>query len=171
MSRTLLIPAARVRRTLQRIASEVIERNQGADGLLVFGIRRRGLGLAERLADALTEVCGRPFEAHGLDVTPVRDDRPEGTPAADPPAEAVDVEGADVLLVDDVLFTGRTARAAIDAILALGRPRSIQLAVLVDRGHREFPIQPDYVGRVIPTKYGERIVVEVGDAPAVYLEE
>ena len=171
MSRTLLMPSARVRRTLQRIASEVVERNRGAEGLLVFGIRRRGLVLAERLSDALEEVAGRPFTGYGLDVRPFRDDRPDDAPAPVAPSEAPSVEGVDVLLVDDVLFTGRTARAAIDAILALGRPRSIQLAVLVDRGHREFPIQPDYVGRTIPTKYRERVVVEVGDAPAVYLEE
>jgi pyrimidine operon attenuation protein/uracil phosphoribosyltransferase len=170
MPRTLLMPPSRVRRTLRRIAAEVVERNRGGERLLVFGVRRRGLALAERLAEALEEVAGRPFPVHPLDVAPFRDDRPEGVPPpASPPGP--EVEAHDVLIVDDVLFTGRTARAAIDAVLPLGRPRTIQLAVLVDRGHREVPIQPDYVGRVIPTKYGERVVVEVEEAPEVYLEE
>ncbi|HLA64421.1 MAG TPA: bifunctional pyr operon transcriptional regulator/uracil phosphoribosyltransferase PyrR [Rhodothermales bacterium] len=170
MSRTLLMPAARVRRTLQRIACEVIERNRGGDGLLVFGVRRRGVEVAARLAVALEEVAGRPFEVYALDVTAYRDDRPPGE-APEVIEKEPDVEGADALIVDDVLFTGRTARAAIDAVLARGRPRSIQLAALIDRGHREFPIQPDYVGRVIPTKYGERVVVEIEGDLAVYLEE
>jgi pyrimidine operon attenuation protein/uracil phosphoribosyltransferase len=170
MPRTLLMPPARVRRTVARLAYEVVERNRGGGNLLVFGIRGRGVTLAERLAEALGEVEGEAFAVHPLDVTPFRDDRPDLEP---PPLsdDAPQVDARDVLLVDDVLFTGRTARAAIDAVLQHGRPRSIQLAVLIDRGHREFPIHPDYVGRVIPTKYRERVVVEVDGEPAVYLEE
>jgi pyrimidine operon attenuation protein/uracil phosphoribosyltransferase len=164
------MPPARVHRTVTRLAYEVIERNRGGENLLVFGIRRRGVALAGFLAAALGAVEGQAFPIHALDVTPFRDDQPEAEPpplAHDAPA----IDDYDVLLVDDVLFTGRTARAAIEAVLQHGRPRSIQLAVLIDRGHREFPIQPDYVGRVIPTKYRERVLVEVDGEPAVYLEE
>ena len=164
------MPPARVRRTVTRLAYEVVEQNRGGERLIVFGIRTRGVALAEHLAAVLAEVEGKPYPVHALDVTPFRDDLRDLGP---PPVQAnvPRVDERDVLLVDDVLFTGRTARAAIDAVLQHGRPRSIQLAVLIDRGHREFPIQPDYVGRMIPTKYGERVVVEVGESLAVYLEE
>jgi pyrimidine operon attenuation protein/uracil phosphoribosyltransferase len=170
MSRTLLMSSARVRRTVARLAHEVVERNRGGDNLLVFGIRTRGVALGAMLADALSDIEARPFEVIALDVTAFRDDRPESIP---PPlgADAPRADDRDVLLVDDVLFSGRTARAAIDAVLQHGRPRSIQLAVLIDRGHRELPLRPDYVGRVIPTKYSERVVVETEGDPAVYLEE
>jgi pyrimidine operon attenuation protein/uracil phosphoribosyltransferase len=164
------MPPARVGRTVARLAYEIIERNRGGENLLVFGIRTRGVALAEHLAQALGEVEQRAFPVHSLDVTPFRDDRPEHLSPAYPKV-ALRVDGRDVLLVDDVLFTGRTARAAIEAVLQYGRPHSIQLAVLIDRGHREFPIQPDYLGRMIPTKYRERVVVEGDGAPAVYLEE
>jgi pyrimidine operon attenuation protein/uracil phosphoribosyltransferase len=159
---------ARVARTLRRIAAEVIERNRGSERLLIFGIERRGVAVAEWLADAIREVAGRPVAVQPLDVSPFRDDRTDGdvTSVAGP-----DVTGHDVLIVDDVLFTGRTARAAIEAVLHLGRPARIQLAVLIDRGHRELPVQPDYVGRVVPTSYRERVTVEVDSEPAVYLEE
>jgi len=158
----------RVERTLRRIAAEVVERNRGVDRLLVFGVEHRGVGVAERLAEAINEVSGREIAVHRLDVTAFRDDR-EGTAPARP--DGPDVQGKDVLVVDDVLFTGRTARAAIDAVMHAGRPARIQLAVLVDRGHRELPVQPDYVGRVIPTAYRERVIVDVGGTPGVYLEE
>jgi pyrimidine operon attenuation protein/uracil phosphoribosyltransferase len=158
----------RVARTLRRIAAEVVERNRGVERLLVFGVRRRGVEVAERLAAAIEEVSGRTVAVHPLDVAPFRDDRQTAAVAA---TGGPDVEGLDVLIVDDVLFTGRTARAALDAVLHHGRPARIQLAVLVDRGHRELPVQADYVGRVIPTSYRERVVVDVGDSEGVYLEE
>ena len=170
MPRTLLLSPSRVRRTLTRLAYEVVERNRGSDTLMLFGIRTRGVGLAEMLAATLGEVEGRSFRVESLDVTAFRDDRPGAElPSLDEAAPSVDER--DVLLVDDVLFTGRTARAAIDAVLRYGRPRSIQLAVLIDRGHREFPIRPDYVGRVIPTKHEERVTVELNGEASVYLEE
>ena len=168
MARTVLMSPERVRRTLTRLAYEVIERNRGTDGLVVFGIRTRGTALAGRLADALTEAGGQPVDLHALDISSFRDDRPEAE--VSPPDASIDTEGRDVLLVDDVAFTGRTARAALDAVLQYGRPRSIRLAVLVDRGHREVPVHPDFVGRVVPTKHGERVVVDV-DEPAVYVED
>ncbi len=176
MPRTLLMSPARVRRTLTRLAYEVVERNRGGGGLELFGIRTRGLALAGEIAEVLREIEGRPFPVRPLAVEAFRDDRAEPLPA--PPlapdttsGDSPSTDGRHVLLVDDVLFTGRTARAAIDAVLRYGRPRSLQLVVLIDRGHREFPIQPDYVGVVIPTKHRERVVVEIEGAPAVYLEE
>lgn len=168
MSRSELMSSAGVRRTVTRLAYEVRERNRGADTLMVFGLKSRGRALAEMLAAALEEVEGHEVPVHALTLAGYRDD--EETAPPDLSAEAPDATGRDVLVVDDVLFTGRTARAALDAVVAHGRPRSIQLAVLVDRGHREVPIQPDYVGRRIPTKHRERVVVDT-DAPAVYLEE
>ena len=158
----------RVRRTVTRLAYEVIERNRGADGLVVFGLKERGLALAVRLAEALGEAAGRPVGCYPLPIAAFRDDRDEAP--TDLPADAPDAHDRDVLLVDDVLFTGRTARAALDAVLQYGRPRTIRLAVLVDRGHREVPVQPDFVGRVVPTKHAERVVFDPA-GPAVYLEE
>jgi pyrimidine operon attenuation protein/uracil phosphoribosyltransferase len=154
---------------MRRIAAEVVERNRGVEQLVLFGVQRRGLAVAEMLAEALKEVGGRTLPVNPLDVSAFRDDRPSAPVEAR--TEGPDVVGLDVLVVDDVLFTGRTARAAIDAVLHLGRPSRLQLAVLVDRGHRELPVQADYVGRVIPTSYRERVVVEVEGEAAVYLDE
>lgn len=168
MPRTQILTPQRFRRTVTRLAYEVIERNRGTDGLLVFGLKSRGAALADRLADALEEASGQPIERHGLSIAGFRDDRDgERLPL---PADAPDVTDRDVLLVDDVLFTGRTVRAALDAVLQYGRPRTIRLAVLVDRGHREVPVHPDFVGRAIPTKHDERVVVDPSE-PAVYLED
>ncbi len=176
MSKSTLMTPERVRRTVTRMAYEIVERNRGTDGLLVFGLKTRGAALAALLADALEEAGGQPVERRALSIAGFRDDR--GAPSArladddrQPlPADAPSAQDRDVLLVDDVLFTGRTARAALDAVLQYGRPRTIQLAVLIDRGHREVPVHPDVVGRVVPTKHAERVVVDV-DGPAVYLED
>ena len=169
MARTVLLGPDRIRRTVTRLAYEVVERNRGADNLIVFGLRRRGVALAHQLAETLSEVAGSTVPVHGLDVSSFRDDR---TGDSDPvlPDDAPDATDRDVLIVDDVLFTGRTARAALDAVLQHGRPRTIQLAVLIDRGHREVPVHPDFVGRVIPTKAAERVVVDL-DIPSVYLDD
>ena len=169
MARTVLLPPERVRRTVTRLAYEVIERNRGVEGLLVFGLKERGLALAGQLADALSTASEEAVEVHALDISASRDDRPDATPPALPEG-APSAEGRDVLLVDDVLFTGRTARAALDAVLRYGRPRTIRLVVLIDRGHREVPVHPDFVGRVVPTKHAERVVVDP-NGPAVYLED
>ncbi len=169
MPRTVLMTPERVRRTLARLAAEVVERNRGAERLLVFGLRRRGEALAEALAAAVAETTGAAVEVVGLDVQAFRDDRPDLAP--EPLADdAPDATDRDVLLVDDVLFTGRTARAALDAVLRHGRPRTIRLAVLVDRGGREVPVQPDFVGRTVPTKADERVTVDL-DAMTVYLDD
>ena len=161
----------RVQRTLTRLAYQIVEHNRGAAGLELFGVVRRGARLAESLAEAVGRIEGRTLAAHPLDVTPYRDDREDPAPPVPDTDLDVDVTDRDVILIDDVLFTGRTARAALDAIVRYGRPRSIQLAVLIDRGHREYPIQPDYAGRVIPTKHKERVVVDVDQAFAVYVDE
>ncbi len=169
MARTILLGPERVRRTVTRLAYEVVERNRGADNLIVFGLRRRGVALAHQLAETLSDVAGCPVPVHALDVSAFRDDRAGDSEAALPDG-APDATDRDVLIVDDVLFTGRTARAALDAVLQHGRPRTIQLAVLIDRGHREVPVHPDYVGRVIPTKAGERVVVDP-ETSSVYLDD
>jgi pyrimidine operon attenuation protein/uracil phosphoribosyltransferase len=155
-----VMDAEQIRRSLSRIAHEIVERNRGVDDLVIVGIVSKGDVLARRLADALTrmEKCRVPFGR--LDVTLHRDDLhlrpPDGhRPASDLP----EINGKVVVLVDDVIHHGRTARAAMDALMDFGRPRAIQLAVLVDRGHRELPIRPDYVGKNVPTADTERIQV------------
>lgn len=170
MERTPLIPQERARRMVTRLAYQVLERNRGAANVVIFGIWRSGAVIAETLAKQMEAVEGHAVPVHDLDVTPYRDDR-ERTEEEGTATNGLDVTDRDVVLVDDVLFTGRTARAALDAIVDYGRPRSIQLAVLIDRGHREYPIQADYVGRVIPTKHKERVVVDVDAGFAVYVEE
>lgn len=163
MSETLLFSPPRVRRMVRRMAYQVVERNAGSTSLVVAGIVEKGVPMAQMLAEAIGAIEGIACPVQPLDVTPYRDDRAGAPPGDAKPALSVDVTGHDVLLVDDVLFTGRTARAAIDAVVRSGRPNSIQLAVLIDRGHREYPIQPDYVGRTIPTKHRERVVVKPSD--------
>ena len=160
----------RVHRTLRRLAYELIEQNRGADSLALFGIQRSGVPLARGVADEMAAVEETTLAPYGLDVTPFRDDRPDVEPPATPPHD-VDVTGRDVILVDDVVFTGRTVRAALDAVLQYGRPSSIQLVVLVDRGHREYPIQPDCTGRRLQTKHDEEVVVEADGEIAVYVED
>ena len=170
MPQTLIMSAERIRRTLNRLAYEVVERNRGAENLEIVGIRRRGAAVAAAIADCISQIEGRTLRVNKLDVAPYRDDR-RGSAPGDRSEVHGEVTDRDVLLVDDVLFTGRTARAALDAVVHYGRPRTIQLAVLIDRGHREYPIQPDYVGRFIQTKHKERVVVSVGDEMTVYIEE
>lgn len=168
---TLILPAERTQRILSRLAHEVVERNRGAENVIVFGILRRGAAVARTLAREIGKVEDATPPVHDLDVTPFRDDRDRSVPIPSLPSDAPDVTDRDAILVDDVLFTGRTARAALDAIVRYGRPRTIQLAVLIDRGHREYPIQPDYVGRIIPTKHKERVAVAAGDDFSVYIKE
>lgn len=163
MPNVQIMSPKRVRRTLRRLAYELVERNQGADSMDLFGILKSGLPLAEALAEEITSIEGQKIAVHPLDTTPFRDDQPADAPRVSSADGDVDVTGRDVILVDDVLFTGRTARAALDAVIQFGRPASIQLVVLVDRGHREYPIQPDYVGRLIQTKHDEQVYVDAED--------
>jgi pyrimidine operon attenuation protein / uracil phosphoribosyltransferase len=152
-----------VSRALTRIAHEILERNKGADGLVLLGIPTRGVPLATRIASRIAAVEGHEVPVGSLDVTMYRDDlrmRPARTLLrTDIPHGGID--GRTVVLVDDVLFTGRTVRAAIDALFDYGRPERVQLAVLVDRGHRELPIRPDYVGKNLPTSRDERVYVRL----------
>ena len=170
-----VMDAEGVRRSLQRIAHEVVERNRGVAGLVMVGIVSKGDVLAARLAAELSEIEGAVVPAGRLDVSRHRDDlhlRPAGT--GEPVTELPNVDGQVVVLVDDVIFHGRTIRAAMDALLEHGRPRAIQLAVLVDRGHRELPIRPDYVGKNVPTSDSERVEVcleETDGVDAVVITE
>jgi len=156
---------AHVRRTLDRLAHEIVERNRGADNLVIMGILQSGAAVATAVVDCISRIESVDTPCVDLDVTPFRDDREPGGGSG---VELPDLTDRDVVLVDDVLFTGRTVRAALDALIRAGRPRSVQLLVLVDRGHREYPIQPDYVGRVLPTKHNETVdVLHVDDGFAV----
>jgi len=151
-----------VRRALTRIAHEIVEHNKGTDDLVIVGIRTRGAPLADRIAAAIASFEGVDLPSGALDVTLYRDDvalkGPRRLEATTVPA---DIDGRVVIVVDDVLFTGRTIRAAFDALLDMGRPRAIRLAVLVDRGHREFPIRADHVGKNLPTAADEIVKVHV----------
>jgi pyrimidine operon attenuation protein/uracil phosphoribosyltransferase len=152
-----------IRRALTRISHEILERHRGVDGLVLVGVRTRGIPLAHRIAKRIEEFEETRVAVGSLDVRPYRDDAPQ-RPRAEvkaPDKFPVDINGSKVLLVDDVLFTGRTARAALDALTDLGRPQQVQLVVLVDRGHRELPIRPDYVGKNIPTALTERVQVRL----------
>jgi pyrimidine operon attenuation protein / uracil phosphoribosyltransferase len=159
---TVVMDAADMHRALVRVAHEVVERNKGTEGLVVVGIHTRGVPLAGRLAAKLTEIEGRPVPAGALDVAMYRDDigmrPPHATHDTNLP---VDLAGTVVVLVDDVLYTGRTVRAALDALTDFGRPRAIQLAVLVDRGHRELPLRADYVGKNLPTAADQAVRVQL----------
>jgi pyrimidine operon attenuation protein/uracil phosphoribosyltransferase len=150
-----------VGRALTRIAHEIVERNHGADGVVLLGIPTRGVTLARRLAERIATVEGTAVPVGSVDVTMYRDDlRLRGVrPLEETEIPPDGIDGAVVVLVDDVLFSGRTVRAALDAISDLGRPRAVQLAVLVDRGHRELPIRADYVGKNIPTSLRETVHV------------
>jgi pyrimidine operon attenuation protein/uracil phosphoribosyltransferase len=158
-----------LRRAHTRIAHEIVERNHGAGDLVLVGLYTRGVAVAERLARAIASFESVEVPVGALDVSFFRDDiglRP--VEPAGPTEVPVDITGRIVVIVDDVLFTGRTARAALDALTDLGRPRAVQLAVLVDRGHRELPIRADYVGKNLPTKLAEDVRVrldEVDDEP------
>jgi len=164
VTRAVLEPAE-IQRALTRIAHEVVERNKGATGIVLLGIPTRGVALARRLADRIAEVEGTTVPFGSLDITMYRDDlrlRPaRALEHTEVPPGGVD--GRVVVLVDDVLFSGRTVRAALDALSDLGRPRAVQLAVLVDRGHRELPIRADYVGKNIPTSLRETVKVHLAE--------
>lgn len=151
-----------MRRALTRIAHEIVERNKGTEGLVLVGIKSRGVPLAYRLSEVIGKIEGVKPPVGLLDITPYRDDlQPGDYPPSREEAAQIPfaVTGNIVILVDDVLFTGRSVRAAMDALMDRGRPRMIQLAVLIDRGHRELPIRPDFVGKNVPTSRRENIKV------------
>ncbi|NCB31631.1 MAG: bifunctional pyr operon transcriptional regulator/uracil phosphoribosyltransferase PyrR [Clostridia bacterium] len=149
-------------RALTRISFEIIERNSGSEDLCILGIQRRGAVLAERISKRLSEIENREIPTGSLDVTHYRDDNAgKQLPSQNKSVLPCDISNKNVILVDDVLYTGRTVRAAIDAVMAKGRPKRIQLAVLIDRGHRELPIRPDFIGKNVPTSKEEKISVHV----------
>jgi pyrimidine operon attenuation protein / uracil phosphoribosyltransferase len=160
-----VLEAPDIARVLTRIAHEIVERAKGADDVVLLGIPTRGVFLARRLADKLAETTGRKVPVGSLDITMYRDDLRLGPARAlartEIPGDGID--GRLVVLVDDVLFSGRTIRAALDAMNDIGRPRAVQLAVLVDRGHRELPIRADYVGKNIPTSLRETVKVQLAE--------
>lgn len=159
-----VMDADAIRRALVRMAHEILERNRSAQQLAIVGVRTRGVPLAQRLAAAVAGIEQVQVPVGTLDITRYRDDRPDrSTPTVRPAPLPFDVAGKTVVVVDDVLYTGRTVRAALDALIDLGRPAEIQLAVLIDRGHREVPIRPDYVGKNLPTSSREHVAVRVAE--------
>ena len=158
-----IVDGEELRRAITRIAHEIIERNGGAGEIVLVGIRRRGVPIARRIAAKIQEFEGVEVPVGALDITLYRDDLQTiaHQPVVGPTDVPVDVDGKVVVLVDDVLFTGRTVRAALDELIDLGRPRAIQLAVIVDRGHREIPIRADFVGKNVPTSSREVIMVKL----------
>jgi pyrimidine operon attenuation protein/uracil phosphoribosyltransferase len=165
---SVVLEKSEIDRSLKRIAHEIVERNHGSDNLILLGIPTRGVQLAHRIGNFLAAI-ENPVEVGVLDITLFRDDLQIRSPRAiaQTSIPLSGVEGKRVVLVDDVLFSGRTIRAALDALAELGRPQSVQLAVLIDRGHRELPIRADYVGKNIPTNSKETVKVQLSEIDGV----
>lgn len=163
VDKKVIMDAQAIQRAIKRIAHEIIERNKGVENVILIGIRSRGVPLGQRVADEIKKIEGVDVPTGVLDITLYRDDLSQlGYQAIVQGTEIpFDISGKTIVLVDDVLFTGRTVRAALDALIDMGRPKMIQLAVLVDRGHRELPIRADYIGKNVPTSSRETIVVKV----------
>ena len=160
--KTEVLDAAALDRALTRIAHEILERNSGAANVTFVGLRTRGVTLAQRLAAKITAIDGATVPVGALDITLYRDDLGiRSMPEVRSTDISFSIKGKTVVLVDDVLFTGRTIRAALDALIDLGRPQMIQLAILIDRGHRELPIRPDYIGKNLPTSRRESVAVRL----------
>ena len=161
----VVMDSDRMSRSLVRIAHEIVERNRGVDDLAIVGIRERGVPLAKRISAELERIAGKDVATGALDITLYRDDLMRQAVGPQPLVRSTDIlfdiDNRVIVLVDDVLYTGRTIRAALDALIDFGRPRAIQLVVLVDRGHRELPIKADYVGKNVPTSRRESIQVRL----------
>lgn len=169
---TVILDATAIARALARIAHEIVERNEGSREVALVGIPAGGTVFAQRLGKALEDIWKHPVPVGVLDVSMHRDDLDRrAAPTIHPTVMPFDVNGKTVVLVDDVLFSGRTIRAAMDALNDFGRPKKIQLAVLVDRGHRELPIKADFVGKNVPTAQDEKIRVRFGEKDEVVLEK
>lgn len=161
-----VLDADGIKRSLQRIAHEIIEKNQGLENVVVIGIRTRGAYLAERIARNMEKIEGKEVPVGALDITMYRDDLTEiaEQPVVHSTEIKFDITGKKIILVDDVLFSGRTVRCALDELIDFGRPANIQLAVLIDRGHRELPIRPDFIGKNIPTAETENVEVRIKES-------
>ncbi|MCH5138386.1 bifunctional pyr operon transcriptional regulator/uracil phosphoribosyltransferase PyrR [Clostridiaceae bacterium UIB06] len=160
--KAIILDEKGIKRTLTRISHEIIEKNKGVEDIILVGIKRRGYPIAKRIAGIIEQIEGVKVQVESLDITLYRDDlsRLSEQPLVND-IDLIDVEDKKLILVDDVIYTGRTVRAAIDAVVHAGRPQMVQLAVLVDRGHRELPIRPDYIGKNIPTSRNELVSVEI----------
>ena len=168
---TVILDSGAIQRALTRIAHEIAERNEQSAEVVLIGIPKGGVPLAQRLEKILAEIWGHPVPTGSLDVSMHRDDLDRrAAPNIHPTEIPFDVNGKTVVLVDDVLFSGRTTRAALDALNDFGRPKKIQLAVLIDRGHRELPIKADFVGKNVPTAASEKVQVRLGEKDEVLLE-
>lgn len=163
VEKTVLMDAQAIKRALTRISHEIIEKNKGVEDIIIVGIRTRGVPLAERIAAEIEQIEGTKLHVGILDITLYRDDLSTLAyqPVVHPTQMPIDITGKTIVLIDDVLYTGRTIRAALDALIDMGRPKVIQLAVLVDRGHRELPIRADYVGKNVPTAGKEVVSVQI----------
>ena len=163
--KSIIMDEAAVRRSITRITHEIIEKNSGVLNLVLLGIHRRGMPLAAMLRDNIVRFEGKDIPLGCIDISLYRDDLTELSPLPETGTTEIpcDLTGKTVILVDDVIYTGRTVRAAIEAVFHSGRPKSIQLAVLIDRGHRELPLRPDYVGKNIPTSHSEMVSVMVDE--------
>lgn len=162
----IIMDEAAIRRALTRIAHEILERNKGVTNWILVGIKTRGIFLAQRLAERIEQIEGHSIPTYELDITLYRDDvnKQEVKPILG--TKKPEISDKKVILIDDVLYTGRTVRAAMDALIDLGRPQMIQLAVLIDRGHRELPIRPDYTGKNVPTSKNEVVSVSLLESDA-----
>jgi pyrimidine operon attenuation protein/uracil phosphoribosyltransferase len=164
---SIVMDEAQVGRALTRIAHEIVERNRAVAELALVGVRTRGVPLARRIGKSVSEIAGEPVPAGALDITLYRDDLMRQPVGPQPVVRSTEIpfsiDDRRILLVDDVLYTGRTVRAALDALIDFGRPRAIQLVVLVDRGHRELPIKADYVGKNVPTSLRQSIQVRLAE--------
>ena len=167
----VVMEATRIERTLMRIAHEIVERNRGLEELALVGIRTRGVPIAQRIARNLREIVGQEVPTGALDITLYRDDLMRHTVGPQPVLRRTEIpfsiDDRRILLVDDVLYTGRTVRAALDALVDFGRPLAIQLVVLVDRGHRELPIKADYVGKNLPTSTRQSVQVRLAETDEI----
>ncbi len=157
-----VMDSAAVNRSIMRISHEIIEKNKGAENLCIVGIKSRGVSIAKQIKENILSIEKSSLPLGVLDINFYRDDV-KSSPEVTQPVLPFEVEGKDIILVDDVLYTGRSVRAAIEAIFSLGRPKTIQLAILIDRGHRELPIRADYIGKNIPTARNERVAVCLPD--------